>query len=250
MGRDGGGRPGSWRSMSSSGDLAGAWGVSAERGLADLVPVAGELDGAICGRPAMPIPRARCWSSVRERRAPRPSGIRPPSRGSSGSPGERVASCSTRHGALAAGPRRGGGGDPALLVCPPTVAAARRGRRLVDALAGSGPDRRIGLVAASGPGGAELAQAPSRGPSERRSSRRCPGTSGTRARSASVAGRARGGAGWQRPGAARRGHRMSGDRPAADLVEHLRAAGGRDPRVREPGIDRTTASTSPRSCAT
>ena len=43
-----------------------------------------------------------------------------------------------------------------LVVCPPTVAGARRGRRLVEALAGCGADRRIGLVASGGPSGAEL----------------------------------------------------------------------------------------------
>ena len=105
----------------------------------------------------MPIRRARCWSSARG--TPGAEALWDPAavarlvgvaRGAG-----RVGARRGR-GSLAAGPRRGGGGTRVLLVCPPTVAAARRGRRLVGCVGGSGPDRRIGLVAASGPGGAEL----------------------------------------------------------------------------------------------
>ena len=139
------------------GDLAGAWGVSAERGLADLVPVSGELDGG----------------HLRQAGHAHSSGVTlllgP------GVPGAEVlwdAAAIARLVGVARDEGRvvldGGAGlswlalaaagaaSRVLLVCPPTVAAARRARRLVEALAGSGADRGIGLVASGGPGGAEL----------------------------------------------------------------------------------------------
>ena len=139
------------------GDLAGSWGVSAERGLADLVSVSAELDaghlrqaghahssGAMLvlgpGTPGAGAPlgrgRGRAARGGRRRRGP----SRPRRRAGLSSLAIPAAEVATW----------------VLLVCPPSVAAARRARRLVEALAGTGAERRSGLVVCGLPGGSEL----------------------------------------------------------------------------------------------
>lgn len=139
------------------GDLAGAWGVSAERGLADLVPVSAELDAGhlrqaghahssgamlVLG-PGTPGAGAH-WSATAVARlveVARGEGRVVLDAGAGlSSPAIAAADAATR----------------VLLVCPPTVPAARRCRRLVEALARGGADRRTALVVAAGPGGGEL----------------------------------------------------------------------------------------------
>ena len=139
------------------GDLAGAWGVSAERGLADLAPVSGELDGSHLRQAGHPhssgamlllgagVPGAdAAWDAAAVARLVEVAG------------GEGRVVLDAGAGLSALALAAAGAATRVLLVCPPTVAAARRGRRLVEALAGTGGDRRIGLLASGGPGAAEL----------------------------------------------------------------------------------------------
>jgi pilus assembly protein CpaE len=139
------------------GDLAGAWGVSAERGLADLVPVSAELDaghlrqachahssGAMLvlgpGAPGA----AGSWDAAAVARLVKVAG----------GEGRVVLDAGAGLSSLAIAAAEAA--TRLLLVCPPTVAAARRARRLVDALARGGADLRSGLVVCGGPGGGEL----------------------------------------------------------------------------------------------
>ncbi len=139
------------------GDLGGAWGVSAERGLADLVAVSAELDvghlrqaghahssGATLvlgpGTPGADAP----WDAAAVARLV----------GVAGGEGRVVLDAGAGLSSLAIAAAEAA--TRVLLVCPPTIAAARRGRRLVEALAGGGADRRSGLVVSGGPGGGEL----------------------------------------------------------------------------------------------
>jgi MinD superfamily P-loop ATPase len=139
------------------GDLAGAWGVSAERGLADLSPVSAELDAGhlrqaghvhssgatlVLG-PGTPGAEA-LWDAAAVGRLVAVAG------------GEGRVVLDAGAGLSSLAIAAAGAGTRVMLVCPPTVAAARRGRRLVETLAGSGAGQRIGLVASSGRDGGEL----------------------------------------------------------------------------------------------
>ncbi len=139
------------------GDLAGAWGVSVERGLADLASVSAELDaghlrqaghahssGAMLvlgpGTPGAGSP----WDAAGVARLVEVAG------GEGRVVLDAGAGLSTLAIAAAEAATR------VLLVCPPSVAAARRARRLVEALAGTGADRRSALVVSAVPGGSDL----------------------------------------------------------------------------------------------
>jgi pilus assembly protein CpaE len=139
------------------GDLAGAWGVSVERGLADLAPVSSELDAG----------HLRQAGHAHSSGAMLVLGPGTPGAGAAWDP-----AAVTRLVRVAGGEGRvvldAGGGlsslaiaaaeavTRVLLVCPPTVAAARRARRLVEVLAARGADGRSGLIVSAGPAGAEL----------------------------------------------------------------------------------------------
>jgi Flp pilus assembly CpaE family ATPase len=139
------------------GDLAGAWGVSAERGMADLVSVSAELDaghlrqaGHAHSSGAMLVlgpgtPGAGAlWDAAAVMRLVEVAG----------GEGRVVLDAGAGLSSLAIAAAEAA--TRVLLVCPPRVAAARRARRLVEALAGTGADRRSGLVVSGVPGGSEL----------------------------------------------------------------------------------------------
>ena len=139
------------------GDLAGAWDVPADRTIADLVPVAAELDGGHLRAAALPHPSgvsllpgpgapgaADAWDDAGLARLV----------DAAAGEGQVVVDAGAglgRPGLVAA--ERGGG---VLVVCPPTLAGARRARRLLDALAARGADRRAAVVVSAGPERGEI----------------------------------------------------------------------------------------------
>ena len=148
-----GGRPWLLELDLERGDLAGAWDVPADRTIADLVPVAAELDGGHLRAAALPHPSG--VSLLPGPGAPRAvnawddAGLARLVDAAAGE-GQVVVDAGAglgRPGLVAA--ERGGG---VLVVCPPTLAGARRARRLLDALAARGADRRAAVVVSAGAG--------------------------------------------------------------------------------------------------
>ena len=128
------------------GDLAGSWGLPADRTIADLAAVASELDGGHLRAAALPHPSgvsllpgpgapgaADGWDDAGLARlldvAAREGQVVVDAGSGLGRPG------------LIAAERAGG----VLLVCPPTLAGARRARRILDALSGQGAEGRAAL---------------------------------------------------------------------------------------------------------
>jgi MinD superfamily P-loop ATPase len=138
------------------GDLAGAWGVSADRGLADLVSVSAELDAGhlrqvhhahpsgamLVVGPGTPGAEA-LWDAAAIARLVEVAG----------SEGRVVLDAGAGLSSLAIAAAQAA--NLVLVVCPPTVAAARRARRLVEVL-GGGPARRVALAASGVSRGGEL----------------------------------------------------------------------------------------------
>jgi pilus assembly protein CpaE len=134
------------------GDLAGAWGLPADRTIADLAPVSAEIDSGHLRAAAFPHP-----SGVSVLPAPGLPGAadawddRGLGRlvGAVAGEGPVVVDAGTGMGraALVAAERSAA----VLVVCPRSVAGARRARRQLDALAARGADGRAALVAAAGP---------------------------------------------------------------------------------------------------
>jgi pilus assembly protein CpaE len=139
------------------GDLAGAWDLPRERTVADLAPVAAELDAG----------------HVRAAAFPHPSGV--VVLAGPGAPGAEAGwdrSSIHRLVEVVAGQGRvavdaGPGLSPVaaaaveragriLVVCAPTLAAARRSRRLIEAAAERGAEGRTAVVVAQGPSRAEI----------------------------------------------------------------------------------------------
>jgi pilus assembly protein CpaE len=139
------------------GDLAGAWGLPADRTIADLAPVAGEIDAGHLRAAAFPHP-----SGVSLLPGPGLPGATDAwedeglTRLVDAAAGEGQvvvdAGAGQARAGLAAAARAGG----VLLVCPPTLAGARRARRLLDALAARGAGGRIALVVGAGPERGEI----------------------------------------------------------------------------------------------
>lgn len=154
------GRPGALVELDlERGDLAGSWGLPADRTLADLAPVADELAPAHLERAAVPHP-----SGLVVLLAPgRPGGTVPWDRAAA-----RLLELAARNGPVVVD---GGAGASAavaaalpvatavLVVAPATLAGARRARRLGAHLAGVGAGDRTGLVVREGPRDALSAKA-------------------------------------------------------------------------------------------
>jgi pilus assembly protein CpaE len=139
------------------GDLAGAWDLPLDRTIADLAPVAAELDEDHLRAAAFPHPTGvvllpgpgRPGAST----AWEPAGLARLVDAAAGA-GQVVVDAGAglgRAGMAAAG--RAGG---ILLVCPPTLGGARRARRLLEALGATGAEGRAALVAGGAPGHREL----------------------------------------------------------------------------------------------
>ena len=139
------------------GDLAGAWDLPLDRTIADLAPVASEVDGG----------------HLRAAAFPHPSGVvllpgpgRPGACEAWDAPGlARLLDAAAGEGQVVvdagaglgrAGRAAAGRAHGVLVVCPPTLAGARRARRLLEALAAAGADGRAALVAGGAPGRSEL----------------------------------------------------------------------------------------------
>jgi MinD-like ATPase involved in chromosome partitioning or flagellar assembly len=139
------------------GDLAGEWGLAADRTLADLAPVAGELDDGHLAQAAVRHPTGLMLL------------VAP------GAPGAEVAwdeAGLVRLGQAAAaqgravvdagaGPSRAaralaGRARAALVVCPPRLSGARRAARLVGALAAAGAEGRTAVVVNRGAARGEI----------------------------------------------------------------------------------------------
>jgi pilus assembly protein CpaE len=139
------------------GDLAGAWGLPADRTIADLAPVAGEIDGGHLRAAAFPHPSgvsllpgpglpgaADAWDEGGLGRLVEAAAAE----------GQVVVDAGAGLGsaALAAAARAGG----VLLVCPPTLAGARRARRLLDALGARAARATSAVVVNAGPERGEI----------------------------------------------------------------------------------------------
>jgi pilus assembly protein CpaE len=139
------------------GDLAGAWDLPADRTIADLAPVAREIDAGHLRAAAFPHPSgvallvapgvpgsAAEWDD---------DGLGRLLDAASGE-GQVVvdAGAGLGRGGLVAAGRSGG----VLIVCPPTLAGARRARRLLDALTARGTGDRAAIVVSAGPGRGEI----------------------------------------------------------------------------------------------
>jgi pilus assembly protein CpaE len=139
------------------GDLAGSWGLPADRTIADLAPVAAELDAGHLRAAALPHP-----SGVSLLPAPGAPGAADAWDDAglarlvdvAAGEGQVVVDAGSGLGrpALVAARRAGG----VLLVCPPTLAGARRARRILDALAERGAGDRAALVVSAGPERGEI----------------------------------------------------------------------------------------------
>jgi pilus assembly protein CpaE len=139
------------------GDLAGAWGLPADRTVAALAPVAAEIDAGHLRAVAFPHPSgvsllpgpglpgaAEAWD---DRGLARLVDV-------AAGEGQVVVDAGAGLGraGLAAAERSGG----VLLVCPLTLAGARRARRLLDALAARGAGARSAVVVSAGPERGEI----------------------------------------------------------------------------------------------
>jgi pilus assembly protein CpaE len=139
------------------GDLAGSWGLPADRTIADLAPVAAELDPGHLR--AVAIPHASGVSLLPAPGAPGAAaawdeaGLARLVDVVAGE-GQVVVDAGAGLGGpgLVAAERAGG----VLLVCPPTLAGARRARRILDALAERGAAARAALVVSAGPERGEI----------------------------------------------------------------------------------------------
>lgn len=140
-----------------NGDLAGAWGLSGDRTLGDLVAVAGELEEAHLRQAGQShSPGLRVLVAPAASGAASPWGPEAVARLVEVVRGEGRVSLDGGGGlspvALAAAARA----DRILVVCRASVAAARRAGRLVATLSASGLGARAGLVVADGPGRVEI----------------------------------------------------------------------------------------------
>jgi Flp pilus assembly CpaE family ATPase len=139
------------------GDLAGSWGLPADRTIADLAAVAAELDGGHLQAAALPHPSgvsllpgpgapgaADAWDDAGLARLVDVAA----------GEGQVVVDAGSGLGraGLVAAERAGG----VLVVCPPTLAGARRARRILDALPGRGAEGRAALVVSAGPERGEI----------------------------------------------------------------------------------------------
>ncbi len=139
------------------GDLTGAWDLPADRTIADLAPVAGEIDSGHLRAAAFPhasgvsllpapgVPGASdAWDDAGLARLV----------DAAAGDGQVVVDAGSGLGrpARVAAERAGG----VLVVCPPTLAGARRARRILDALTARGGADRAALVVCAAPAGAEI----------------------------------------------------------------------------------------------
>jgi MinD-like ATPase involved in chromosome partitioning or flagellar assembly len=139
------------------GDLAGAWGLPADRTIADLAPVSGELDAGHLRAAAFPHPAgvsllpapglpgaADAWDD---------DGLR---RLVDAVAAEGRAVVDAGAGLGRAGLVAAARSSRVLVVCPPTLAGARRARRLLEALGSCGAAGRAAVVVAAWPERGEI----------------------------------------------------------------------------------------------
>jgi MinD-like ATPase involved in chromosome partitioning or flagellar assembly len=139
------------------GDLAGAWGLPADRTIADLAVVAAEIDAGHLRAAAFPhrsgvsllpgpgIPGAEAtWDNAGAVRLV----------DAAAAEGRTIVDAGAGLGrlGLAVAERSAG----VLIVCPPTLAGARRARRLLDVLAVRGVGGRAAIVVSEGPERGEI----------------------------------------------------------------------------------------------
>jgi pilus assembly protein CpaE len=139
------------------GDLAGAWDLPLERTVADLAPVAAELDANHLRAAAFPHPSGVVvlpgpgapgaeagWDRESTGRLVAAALVQGRVVVDAGPGLSRVAAAAVEHA------------GEVLVVCAPTLASARRARRLLDAVAACGAGPRSALVVARGPARGEV----------------------------------------------------------------------------------------------